>query len=84
MNNNIFNRRFLALFAVFCVVIVMAYIAAVTFYPLSQTGVKYADMAVPLLLGSVVVAIVGFFYGSSQKQETTFPQPAKVDVEVKP
>lgn len=80
------DRRFIALFTVLAFVAVMAYVAAVTFLQLPDTGVKYADIAVPLLLGTVVGGIIGYLYGASHPKETqvSVPDPqAPVNVEVK-
>ena len=56
------DRRFIARFAVFCVMVVMLYVAGVTFIEIPITGAKYADIAVPILVSSVFVAIVTFVY----------------------
>lgn len=41
------------------------YIFCVTFIKLPFTGVKYADMAVPFLLGAIVGTVFTFAFGSS-------------------
>lgn len=68
-----FSPRFIAGFSVFLIVVVMLYIAAATFLPITTSGAKYADMAVPLLLGTVIGAITGFFFGSSTTATTPRP-----------
>lgn len=62
-----FDKRFLAYLSLVLLAGVMLYVAAVTFIPLPQTGVKYADIAVPLLLGTVIGGVVGYWFGSSNK-----------------
>jgi len=63
-----FDRRFLAGLAVLLIVLVMGYLFCVTFVPMAQAGGKYADIAVPLLLGTVIGGLVGYFYGASKNQ----------------
>jgi membrane protease YdiL (CAAX protease family) len=70
-----FDRRFLACLAVLLIVLVMAYLFAVTFAPMASAGGKYADIAVPLLLGTVIGGLVGFFYGASKNQAAPKPDP---------
>lgn len=53
-------------FGFYVISVVMTYIGAVTFIPLGESGVKYADIAVPFLLGSGFGLIVGFYYQSTQ------------------
>lgn len=68
-----FDRRFLAVLAILLIVLVMAYLFAVTFAPMASSGGKYADIAVPLLLGTVIGGLVGYFFGASKNQ--TAPKP---------
>lgn len=60
------DARFLARFAVYVVTLTFVYLAAVTFLPLGTSGIKYADIAVPLLLGTVIGGLMGFWYGASK------------------
>lgn len=62
------DKAFLARYAVLVTLLVMAYVAGVTFLPLSTTGVKYADIAVPLLLGTCIGGLMGFWYGAAKNQ----------------
>lgn len=67
------DGKFLARFAVYLTTLVAIYIGAVTFAPISTTGIKYADIAVPLLLGTVIGGLVGFWYGASKSQPPAPP-----------
>jgi hypothetical protein len=69
------DARFLAHFAVYVVTLTFAYVAAVTFFPLNSSGIKYADIAVPLLLGTVIGGLMGFWYGASKAQPAPTPVP---------
>lgn len=84
MSNNNPSRKFLAFFAVYCVTLVMIFVGAACFLPLPATGQKYADIAVPLLLSGVLVAIVVYFFHRPGDDAPTYPQPTKVTTEVKP
>jgi hypothetical protein len=59
------NKRLLGL-AFFLLTSILSYTFCVTFLPIPETGTKYADMALPFLLGSGIGAIVGYFFGSSE------------------
>ncbi len=64
-----FDKRFLAILSLVSLAAVMIYVVAVTFIPLPDSGVKYADIAVPLLLGSVIAGITGYWFGASKAGE---------------
>lgn len=65
-NATVFDRRFLAFFSILAFLIVMGYLFMVTFVPVSTGGAKYADMIVPLLLGTVIGGLFGYFFGASK------------------
>jgi hypothetical protein len=62
---NILDHKLVAM-AMYVLTFVFIYIFCVTFIRIPETGTKYADMALPFLLGSGVGAIVGFYFGSSE------------------
>lgn len=64
--STVFDRRFLAFFSILAFLIVMGYLFMVTFVPVSTGGAKYADMIVPLLLGTVIGGLFGYFFGASK------------------
>lgn len=73
---NTSDAKFLARFAVYVVTLTFLYLAAVTFLPLGSSGIKYADIAVPLLLGTVIGGLMGFWYGASKGHPSaTAPVP---------
>jgi len=80
--SNVFDRRFVAAFSVLAFLVVMVYLFLVTFYPVSSSGAKYADMIVPLLLGTVIGGLFGYIYGASRNNppphEATYPQAKTV------
>lgn len=66
------NRSANALFwfGVFITVITMAYLFMVTWLPIPQENVRFADMASGFILG-ILTTVLGFFFGSSM-QRTDF------------
>jgi hypothetical protein len=65
---------FIAKMAVFVVMVAFIYLAAVTFLPIPDTGIKYADIIVPSLINLGLGVIIGYFYGTSQgsqRKDTT-------------
>ncbi len=69
-------------FGTYVITLVVGYVFAVTFIPVEEAGIKYADIAVPFLLGSGFGLIVGFYYQSTQasqdKTKTITDQNAQV------
>jgi membrane protease YdiL (CAAX protease family) len=70
-----FDRRFLAFLAILVIVLVMIYLFAVTFLPMSTTGGKYADIAVPMLLATGFGGLVGYFFGASKNPSPSTDKP---------
>ncbi len=60
----------LVFMAFYIITLILVYIGAVTFLPIPETGQKYADMAVPFLLGSGFGALVGFYFAGSPGSKT--------------
>jgi uncharacterized membrane protein YdjX (TVP38/TMEM64 family) len=56
-------RGFLAIFWSFTAAI---YIFAVTFYQVPESNIRFADLVIGFLLGTVVGTIMTYFLGSSQ------------------
>ena len=52
--------------AVFILVLIIGYLAAATFLPIPESGIKLADMIVPYFLG-IIGVMVGYYWGSSSK-----------------
>jgi hypothetical protein len=69
-----FSKRFVYIFAAVWSLFACAYIGAITFYPIPEPNVRFADTILGFLLGTVVATILNFFFGSSmgskQKSET--------------
>lgn len=65
----IFNRRFLAYFAVGLMVASMAYVACITFMTVPKESVRFADTVLGFLLGTLMTTLITFFYGSSKSSQ---------------
>lgn len=77
-----FDRWFMGGFATIAFIAVMVYIAAATFLPIPQTGIKYADIAVPSLLSGVIGGIIGYLYGASKSQTPAPTAPTTTGITV--
>ncbi len=60
----------LVFMAFYVITAIFVYISAVTFVVVPETGQKYADMAVPFLLGSGFGALIGFYFAGSPGSKT--------------
>jgi hypothetical protein len=60
-----FAKNFIYLFAIVWSVFAMLYISFITFYTIPQASQRFADTILGFLLGTIVSAIIQFFYGSS-------------------
>jgi len=65
-DESLFNRRFLAYFALFLTVAGMAYVACVTFMPIPKDNARYADLVLGFIMGTVLTTPIAFFYASSK------------------
>lgn len=64
MNDEAQKKRLFRLM-LFLFIVCFAYFGAVTFLPLPETGIKYADMIVPFLLGTAVGTMITYNWGGS-------------------
>ena len=68
-DGDLFNRRFLAYFAVGLCIAAMAYVAAITFLPLPKENARFADTVLGFILGTVLATPIAFFFGSSKSSQ---------------
>jgi hypothetical protein len=66
---SLFNRRFLAYFAVGLTLCGMAYLVAITFVPIPAPNVRFADTILGFIIGTLVAAPIAFYYGSSKSSQ---------------
>lgn len=67
--DSIFNRRFLAYFAIGMMGVAMAYIGCITFMTVPKENVRFADTVLGFLLGTLMTTLITFFYGSSKSSQ---------------
>lgn len=60
-----FDPKFIAAFAVGLSLAGLAYMAAITFLPIPPANIRFADTILGFIIGTVVAAPIGFFFGSS-------------------
>jgi len=60
------QKKFLGQIAVFILALSFIYFFCITFIPMPETGVRYADIILGALLGSGFTVIVAFYFGSSK------------------
>lgn len=64
-----FSKRFIYYFAMAWSLFAMLYVAAITFYPIPESSVRFADTVLGFLLGTAMAGIIQFFFGSSEGNE---------------
>jgi hypothetical protein len=66
---SLFNRRFLAYFALFLTIAGMTYVACVTFMPIPKDNGRYADLVLGFIMGTVLTTPIAFFFASSKSSQ---------------
>jgi hypothetical protein len=64
-----FSKRFLYYFALGWSTIAALYIFGITFLPIPENSVRFADTILGVLLGTIIAQIVSFFFGSSKSSQ---------------
>lgn len=62
---DIIAKRFVLYLAAFWSIVAALYIGAITFMPIPEENVRFADTVLGFLLGTIVATIMNFFMGSS-------------------
>lgn len=60
-----FSKRFIYYLAIFWSVSAVVYIAWITFGTVPEANTRFADTILGFLLGTIVAAVIQFFFGSS-------------------
>lgn len=63
--NDVFSKRFVYYLSAFWSLFAVVYILWITFAPIPEENVRFADTILGFLLGTVVSTIINFFLGSS-------------------
>lgn len=64
-----FYRHFIQIYAIYWSIVSTAYIGAITFIQIPESSVRFADLIIGFLLGTVVSTIIQFFFGSSKSSK---------------
>lgn len=64
--DDIFSKRFVYYLASFWSIVGVIYIFFITFAPIPETNVRFADTVLGFLLGTILATIINFFLGSSK------------------
>ncbi len=85
-DSSAFDRRFIAAFAVLITLIGMAFVFGVVFYNVPKENQQNASMALGFVLGTLLAAPIGFFYGASKAQPPAPPAaaPLTTSIAIKP
>ena len=68
--SDLFSKRFIYYFAMFWAVAAAIYIGFITFAPIPEANIRFADTVLGFLLGTIVSQIISFFYGSSRSSQS--------------
>lgn len=60
------EKKYILQFAVAVVAVCFAYFFCITFIPVPQSGLKYADIILGALIGSGFTLVMQFYLGSSK------------------
>lgn len=63
--DDLFSKRFVYYFAAAWSIFAMVFIMAVIFIEIPKENIRFADTILGFLLGTIISAIIQFFYGSS-------------------
>ena len=63
--SDVFSKRFTYLFASFWSLFAAGYIALITFVSIPTANVRFADLILGFLLGTVISTIINYMFGSS-------------------
>jgi len=77
---DLFSKRFVYYLATFWSLSTAAYIGFITFSEIPEDNVRFADTILGFLLGTIIAAILNYFYGSSRSshnKDETFRQVIK-------
>lgn len=66
---DMFSKRFIYYFSIFWSLSAVLYIGFITFGTVPEQSVRFADTILGFILGTVIAAIINFFYGSSRSSQ---------------
>lgn len=66
---DVFSKRFIYWLAAGWSIFTSGYIAAITFMPVPSANVRFADLVLGFLLGTIIATIMNYFFGSSKQSQ---------------
>lgn len=67
--SDVFSKRFLYYFSIGWSFLVAAYIGFITFAPIPDSNIRFADTILGFLLGTILATMFNFFYGTSKSSQ---------------
>ncbi len=67
--NDPFVKRFIYYLASFWSVVATAFIFLIVIYPIPEANLRFADVVLGFVLGTIIATIIQFFFGSMLKQD---------------
>ncbi len=67
--NDPFVKRFIYYLALFWSVVATAFIFLIVVYPIPEANLRFADVVLGFVLGTIIATIIQFFFGSMLKQD---------------
>lgn len=67
--NDPFVKRFIYYLASFWSVVATAFIFLIVVYPIPEANLRFADVVLGFVLGTIIATIIQFFFGSMLKQD---------------
>lgn len=65
-----FVKRFIYYLASFWSIVATAFIFLIIMYPIPKDNLRFADVVLGFVLGTIIATIIQFFFGSMLKQDT--------------
>ena len=69
-SRDFFGRNFVYLLGTYLIVAATVYVGFITFGKIPEANVRFADVCLGFILGTVISAVINFFLGSSKSSQT--------------
>lgn len=66
-------NRFKKWVGIVCLVLSFAYVSALTWVPIPESSIRFADTSLGVILGTVITQILGYFFGRDDTGNTIYP-----------
>jgi len=65
-----FSKRFVPVLGAAVILVCLGYAVAITFIPIPENNIRFADTTLGFALGTGIATILNFFFGTSHKRES--------------